>query len=44
MDETLMCTGSDDLPTLVPFQFDGSDLREMVDVKTDSFHHRRDWE
>ena len=37
MSEPLICTGCDDLPTSVPFHYDGSDLREMVDVKTDSF-------
>ena len=37
MDETLMRTGSGDPSTSVPFFYDGSDFRETVDVKTESF-------
>ena len=33
----LMCTRSDDSSTYMPFYCSGSDMREMVDAKMDSF-------
>ena len=35
--ESLTCTGSDDLPTSVPFCYRDSDSGEMVDVRMSSF-------
>ena len=35
--ESLMCTGSDDLPTSVPFYYLDSDSGETIGVRVDSF-------
>ena len=35
--ESLTCTGSDDLPTSVPFYYRDSDLEETVGMKAGSF-------